>query len=76
MSWARCSSRLPSRPGIESGSVRLDDTFDAREPIQVGSHRIRDFRPQRRILNAREVIIHSSNIGGRPAWPNRWAARR
>ncbi|MGY6532124.1 peptidoglycan D,D-transpeptidase FtsI family protein [Glycocaulis sp.] len=49
--------------GIESGLVRLDDTFDAREPIQVGSHRIRDFRPQRRILNAREVIIHSSNIG-------------
>lgn len=49
--------------GIESGAVRLDDTFDATAPIQIGSHRIRDFRPQNRVLNAREVIIHSSNIG-------------
>ncbi|AZU03205.1 peptidoglycan glycosyltransferase [Glycocaulis alkaliphilus] len=49
--------------GIEAGLVRLDDTFDARAPIAIGSHRIRDFRPQSRILTAREVIIHSSNIG-------------
>lgn len=49
--------------GIEAGMVRLDDTFDARAPIVIGSHRIRDFRPQARILTAREVIIHSSNIG-------------
>jgi len=49
--------------GIEAGLVQLDDTFDAREPIAIGSHRIRDFRPQARILTAREVILHSSNIG-------------
>lgn len=49
--------------GIEAGVIRLEDTFDARAPIAIGSHRIRDFRPQSRILTAREVIIHSSNIG-------------
>lgn len=50
--------------GLESGLVSLDDLFDVRQPLRTpGGHTIDDFRGQRRILTAREVIIHSSNIG-------------
>ncbi|WBQ13208.1 penicillin-binding protein 2 [Hyphomonadaceae bacterium BL14] len=49
--------------GLESGRVALDDLFDVRQPLRVAGHSIDDFRGQRRELTAREVIIHSSNIG-------------
>ncbi|KAA5805296.1 penicillin-binding protein 2 [Alkalicaulis satelles] len=49
--------------GLESGKVTLEDRFDVRQPLRVGGHSIDDFRGQRRVLTAREVIIHSSNIG-------------
>ncbi|PWE17723.1 penicillin-binding protein 2 [Marinicauda salina] len=48
--------------GLETGSVDLDDVFDATEPLRVGGHRIHDFHPERRPLTAREAIVHSSNI--------------
>lgn len=48
---------------LDSGKVRLGDTFDARAPLQYGRFRIDDFRPTRRILSVPEVILHSSNIG-------------
>lgn len=48
--------------GLESGRIRLDDTFDARQAIHVGGFRIRDFRGQNRVLTAREMVVHSSNI--------------
>ncbi|TRO90675.1 penicillin-binding protein 2 [Glycocaulis profundi] len=48
--------------GIESGRIRLDDPLDARHPIVIGGHRIRDFRPQARVMTAREMVVHSSNI--------------
>ncbi|MCC5995665.1 MAG: penicillin-binding protein 2, partial [Oceanicaulis sp.] len=49
--------------GLESGQVTLEDRFDVRQPLRVSGHSIDDFRGQRRVLTAREVIVHSSNIG-------------
>jgi cell division protein FtsI (penicillin-binding protein 3) len=37
--------------------------FDAREPLQHGAHKIRDYHAEERVLNVPEVFIHSSNIG-------------
>jgi cell division protein FtsI (penicillin-binding protein 3) len=48
--------------GLDSGRVRLDDTFDARTPVRVGRFDIEDYRGENRILTAREMILHSSNI--------------
>lgn len=48
---------------LEAGTLHLSEKFDAREPIKVGRFKINDFHAQKRILNAREVFIHSSNIG-------------
>jgi cell division protein FtsI (penicillin-binding protein 3) len=49
--------------GLEAGRVRLDDMFDAAEPVRIGGHTIHDYRGQERALSAREVILYSSNIG-------------
>lgn len=48
--------------GLESGRVRLDDTFNTREPVRIGRFAIRDYRGENRILTAREMILYSSNI--------------
>jgi len=48
---------------LDSGLVKLSDTFDARNPIRVGSQTISDFHAQRRVMDVADVFIHSSNIG-------------
>jgi len=48
---------------LESGVAGLDDTYDAREPLQVARFTIHDDHPQNRVLSVPEVFIHSSNIG-------------
>jgi len=48
---------------LEAKVARLQDRFDARKPIEVGSYTIDDFHPQRRVLSVPEIFIHSSNIG-------------
>jgi cell division protein FtsI (penicillin-binding protein 3) len=48
---------------LDSGRVRLTDTFDARAPLHYGRFRIDDYHPTRRVLNVPEVFVHSSNIG-------------
>jgi len=48
---------------LDAGKLHLSEKFDAREPIKFGRFKINDFHAQKRILNAREVFIHSSNIG-------------
>jgi cell division protein FtsI (penicillin-binding protein 3) len=48
---------------LDSGMVKITDTFDARGGLQVGRHRISDFRGKNRILSVPEVFIYSSNIG-------------
>ena len=49
--------------GLETGSVALDDTFDATTPLSLDGFMIHDFHPENRVLTGREVIVHSSNIG-------------
>ena len=48
---------------LDSGLVRMTDTFDARNPIRVGGQTISDFHAQRRIMDVADVFVHSSNIG-------------
>jgi cell division protein FtsI (penicillin-binding protein 3) len=48
---------------LDSGAVRLSDTFDATRPISIGRHTIRDFHGKGRVLTVPEIFIYSSNIG-------------
>lgn len=48
---------------LDTGRVRMTDTFDATQPIRIGGFTINDFRGQRRILSLPEVFQYSSNIG-------------
>ncbi len=48
---------------LDSGKVRIRDRFDARKPIRIGRHTIKDFHGKRRMLSVPEVFIYSSNIG-------------
>jgi cell division protein FtsI (penicillin-binding protein 3) len=48
---------------LDSGLVKMTDSFDARQPLHYGRFFIHDFHPERRMLTVPEVFIHSSNIG-------------
>lgn len=48
---------------IDSGRFNLGSMVDARFPLQVGRHSIRDFHAQRRVMSMAEVFTFSSNIG-------------
>ncbi len=48
---------------LETGSVQMTDTLDARYPIKVGRYRINDYLGKKRLLSVPEVLIYSSNIG-------------
>ncbi|MFM2045595.1 MAG: peptidoglycan synthetase FtsI [Pseudomonadota bacterium] len=48
---------------LESGKVRLHDSFDATRPIRIGRHSIADFKGKNRWLDVVEVFKYSSNIG-------------
>lgn len=48
---------------LESGAVRLNDSFDATRPIRIGRHSISDFKPENRWMDVVEIFKHSSNIG-------------
>ncbi|MHA1538616.1 MAG: peptidoglycan D,D-transpeptidase FtsI family protein [Alphaproteobacteria bacterium] len=48
---------------LESGTARLTDRFDARQPIRVARFRIRDYSPSGRWLSVDEIFVKSSNIG-------------
>ena len=48
--------------GLNAGVVDIASELDAREPIVVNGHRIRDFRPEQRPLSVPEALMHSSNI--------------
>jgi len=48
---------------LETGAAALTDTFDARKPLKIGGHTIRDFHPEKRPLTVAEIFMHSSNIG-------------
>ncbi|MEC7154284.1 MAG: penicillin-binding protein 2, partial [Pseudomonadota bacterium] len=48
---------------LESGEVRLDETFDTGAPLEIGVATINDAHGEKRPLTPREIVIHSSNIG-------------
>ena len=48
---------------LDSGKVKMTDTFDATHPLYIGGFTIHDFHATRRVLTVPEVFIHSSNIG-------------
>lgn len=49
--------------GLDSGLVKMSDTFDATKPLRIGGFTIHDFHATRRILTVPEVFTHSSNVG-------------
>lgn len=54
---------ITAAAALESGAAQPFDAFDARHPIRIGRHIIRDFRPEKRWLSIPEIMVHSSNIG-------------
>lgn len=48
---------------LDSGRVKITDSFDATAPIKFGGNTIHDFHAQNRWLTVPEVIKYSSNIG-------------
>ncbi|MGF0538587.1 peptidoglycan D,D-transpeptidase FtsI family protein [Agrobacterium sp. ES01] len=48
---------------LDSGKVKITDSFDASKPIRIGGFTIKDFHGQRRVLTVPEIFKYSSNIG-------------
>ena len=48
---------------LDSGKVKLTDSFDARNSITIGGFTIHDFHAKHRILSVPEIFIYSSNVG-------------
>ncbi|MBL6787607.1 MAG: penicillin-binding protein 2 [PS1 clade bacterium] len=48
---------------LESGEVRVDETFDTAAPLKIGRATINDVHGEKRPLTPREIVVHSSNIG-------------
>ena len=48
---------------LQTGTVRLQDGYDASKPIRVGRFVIRDDHGKNRWLSVPEIFIYSSNIG-------------
>ncbi|MCW4116675.1 penicillin-binding protein 2 [Aurantimonas sp. MSK8Z-1] len=49
--------------GLDSGKVKITDSFDASRPIRMGGFTVSDFHGKHRVLSVPEVFIYSSNIG-------------
>ncbi len=49
--------------GFDSGTVRMNDTWDASRPYTIGRFTIQDFHGKHRWLSTPEVFIYSSNLG-------------
>jgi cell division protein FtsI (penicillin-binding protein 3) len=48
---------------LDSGRIRMTDTFDASRPLAIGRFLIHDFEPMHRALSVPEIFMYSSNIG-------------
>ena len=48
--------------GLDSGKIKIRDSFDATKPLKMGRHRITDYRVPAKWLTVGETLIHSSNI--------------
>ena len=49
--------------GFDSGAVRMQDSWDASRPYNIGRFTISDFHGKNRWLTTPEVFIYSSNLG-------------
>jgi cell division protein FtsI (penicillin-binding protein 3) len=47
---------------LESGSAKLNSTYDATAPIKIGKFTVTDFRGKNRILSLAEAFVFSSNL--------------
>ncbi|MBY0363450.1 MAG: penicillin-binding protein 2 [Phreatobacter sp.] len=54
---------LTTAMALDSGRFTINSTLDARFPMAVGRHQVKDFHAQRRVLTLAEVFTFSSNIG-------------
>ncbi|MBO0662794.1 penicillin-binding protein 2 [Jiella sp. MQZ9-1] len=48
---------------LDSGKIKITDTFDATAPLRIGGFTIHDFHNEHRFLSVPEIFIYSSNIG-------------
>ncbi|MEE8393304.1 MAG: penicillin-binding protein 2 [Rhodospirillales bacterium] len=48
---------------LDSGTVTLDDGYDASKPIRISRFTITDFHGKDRWLTVPEILVYSSNIG-------------
>ena len=48
---------------LEKTIINLNSLFDARKPLKIANYYIKDYHPENKILNTKEVFIKSSNIG-------------
>lgn len=48
---------------LDSGSVSINDSFDARFGVRFGRYTIDDYKGKHRVLSVPEIIKYSSNIG-------------
>ena len=54
---------LNTAMALDSGKIKMTDTFDAAHTIQIGRFTIHDFEHMNRALSVPEVFMYSSNIG-------------
>ncbi len=48
---------------LDSGTVGIDDSYDATEPIRISRFTISDYHGKKRWLSVPEILVYSSNIG-------------
>jgi len=48
---------------LDTGTIDINSTFDARKPIRVGGSTIGDYHAENRIMTVEDIYLHSSNIG-------------
>ena len=48
---------------LDSGTIKLQNRYDATKPIKVSRHKISDYHAENRWLSVPEIIAFSSNIG-------------
>ncbi len=54
---------LNTAMALDSGKIRMSDTFDVSRPLSIGRWTIHDFEPMHRPLSVPEIFMYSSNIG-------------
>jgi cell division protein FtsI (penicillin-binding protein 3) len=48
---------------LDNGQAGLDTMLDVAQPLEIGSHVVKDEHPLGRPLSVAEVFVHSSNVG-------------